>query len=202
MAISFFQFGHNKKVPDWSTLSDNALITSYLSGNEEAFTELYGRYKLKLYGFLNNHIQSTSLDVDEIFEETWIKVITNLSKYQDKGKFSAWLFTIARNIYISKLRAIKIEIVSSSNEEPLNIIDVNLNPQEEIINSETLEEITLAIEKLPLEQREVFLLRQQDLSFKEIALIQQCSINTVLARMQYALKFLRTQLSKYYHKEM
>ena len=70
MAISFFQLGR-KKVPNWSTLTDNALITYYLEGYEDAFTELYGRYKLKLYGFLNNHILSTTLDVDEIFEETW-----------------------------------------------------------------------------------------------------------------------------------
>ena len=81
-------------------------------------------------------------------------------------------------------------------------MDITANPQEEIVNSETFEAISIAIGKLPLEQREVFLLRQQDLSFKEIAIIQQCSINTALARMQYALKFLRTQLSKYYNKEM
>ena len=201
MAISFFQLGR-KKVPNWSTLTDNALITYYLEGYEDAFTELYGRYKLKLYGFLNNHILSTTLDVDEIFEETWVKVIKSLSKYHDEGKFSAWLFTIARNIYISKLRAAKVEFASTNIEEAVEIFDTTANPQEEIVNSETFEAINIAIAKLPLEQREVFLLRQQDLSFKEIAIIQQCSINTALARMQYALKFLRTQLSKYYNKEM
>ena len=201
MAISFFQFGR-KEVPNWSTLNDNTLINFYLKGSEEAFTELYGRYKLKLYGFLNNHISSTSLDVDEIFEETWIKVIKNLSKYKDEGKFSAWLFTIARNVYISKLRAIKVEVVSTTPTEVVELLDSNSNPQEEFVNSETIEAINVAVAKLPVEQREVFLLRQQDLSFKEIAAIQQCSINTALARMQYALKFLRAQLSEYYKKEM
>ncbi|MBS1452142.1 MAG: RNA polymerase subunit sigma-24, partial [Lentisphaeria bacterium] len=48
-----------------------------------------------------------------------------------------------------------------------------------------------AVGKLPVEQREVFLLLQQELAFKEIAEIQGCSINTVLGRMQYAMKSLR-----------
>ena len=48
-----------------------------------------------------------------------------------------------------------------------------------------------AVGKLPQEQREVFLLRQQELPFRDIAAIQQCSINTVLGRMQYAIKSLR-----------
>ena len=68
-------------------------------------------------------------------------------------------------------------------------------PDRLMSNEELGKIISRGLEELSLEQREVFLLRQQDISFKEIAEIQECSINTVLSRMQYALKSLRKFLN-------
>lgn len=67
----------------------------------------------------------------------------------------------------------------------------SLEPDQELELGEVGSVIAEAVGKLPVEQREVFLLRQQELAFKEIAEIQGCSINTVLGRMQYAMKSLR-----------
>ena len=87
----------------YEDMADYQLIKQFLKGNEFAFETLYARYKKSLYGFLNNLIKNQS-DADEIFSDTWIKVIDQLPKYRDDGKFSAWLFRIARNAFYDRCR--------------------------------------------------------------------------------------------------
>lgn len=173
---------------------DGALIAAFVRGDERAFEQLYGRYKRQLYGFLNNLIVDNPAEVDEVFEETWLRVLEKLPRYRDEGRFSAWLFRIGRNIFIDRIRknrnaAAAMEL--DSEEAPQVAGPMSMEPDQELELGEVGDVIALAVERLPVEQREVFLLRQQDLAFKEIAEIQGCSINTVLGRMQYAMKSLR-----------
>jgi RNA polymerase sigma-70 factor (ECF subfamily) len=67
---------------------DIALIHAYSLGDDKAFEVLYHRYRRQLYGFLRNLSGNPSV-ADEIFEETWVKVIDKLPSYRDNGKFSA-----------------------------------------------------------------------------------------------------------------
>ena len=181
----------------YEDMADHQLIKQFLKGNEFAFETLYARYKKSLYSFLNNLIKNQS-DADEIFSDTWIKVIDQLPKYRDDGKFSAWLFRIARNAFYDRCRrkstAAEVEFDETILDETMT---TRLPSPDRVMSSEELGRlISDGLEDLQLEQREVFLLRQQDLSFKEIADIQSSSINTVLSRMQYALKNLRCYLEK------
>ncbi len=173
---------------------DGALIAAFVRGDERAFEQLYGRYKRQLYGFLNNLIVDNPAEVDEVFEETWLRVLEKLPRYRDEGRFSAWLFRIGRNIFIDRIRknrnaAAAMEL--DAEEAPQVAGPMSMEPDQELELGEVGDVIAQAVERLPIEQREVFLLRQQDLAFKEIAEIQGCSINTVLGRMQYAMKSLR-----------
>lgn len=172
---------------------DGALIAAFVRGDERAFEQLYGRYKRQLYGFLNNLIVDNPAEVDEVFEETWLRVLEKLPRYRDEGRFSAWLFRIGRNIFIDRIRknrnAAAMEL--DAEEAPQVAGPMSMEPDQELELGEVGDVIAQAVERLPVEQREVFLLRQQDLAFKEIAEIQGCSINTVLGRMQYAMKSLR-----------
>ena len=86
---------------EYDDLTDNGLIKLFLKGDEYAFEVLYRRYRKVLYGFLNNLIRNPST-TDEIFEETWLKVIAKLDTYKDNGKFTAWLFRIARNTFYDR----------------------------------------------------------------------------------------------------
>ena len=180
----------------YETCEDMELIKLFLQGNEFAFETLYNRYKKNLYGFLNNMTRDTNT-ADEIFEETWLKVIDNLSKYRDDGKFSAWLFRVARNIFYDKCRKKKIFCEVEFDEVLLDqTMTAKLpEPDREMNSAELGKLIQKGIDGLPEEQKEVFLLRQQDFSFKEISTMQRCSINTALSRMQYALKSLKNFLS-------
>lgn len=177
--------------------SDPELIGAFLVGDEAAFEALYERYKRQLYAFLN-HLSGNAGVADEIFSETWLRVIDKLQRYRDDGRFSAWLFRIARNLFNDRCRRLKRRAEVALNDEapPPVAAPVWDDPREFLANCELGEEIADALQKLPDDQREVFLLRYEDFSFKEIAAMQNCSINTVLSRMQYALRALRKRLAE------
>ena len=177
--------------------SDASLIHAYLKGDEKAFETLYFRYRQMLYGYLNNLSDRRSTEVDEVFAETWLRVIDKLPGYKDNGKFSAWLFRVARNIFIDRLRKYHPErFVTIDGEEGVELVgSTEISPDRESGSGDIRSAIEKALNTLPPEQKEVFLLREEaELSFREIAGIQQCSLGTVLSRMRYALKNLRAFL--------
>ena len=178
--------------------SDIQLINAYLNGDEKSFEELYFRYRKMLYGYLNN-LAGNQSEADEIFAETWTRVIDKLAKYRDDGKFSAWLFRMAKNIFIDRIRRSHPDrFVAIDDENMAELPDSKaFSPEEELGASDTGQAILTAINQLPPEQKEVFILREQELSFKEIAVIQKCSLNTALSRMRYALQTLRNYLSEF-----
>ena len=184
---------------DCETVGDAALIHAYAKGDEKAFEVLYYRYRKPLYGYLNNIVGNNSAEADEVFAETWLRVIEKLPGYQDSGKFSAWLFRIARNIFIDRIRHQKPDrFVTIDGEDSMELAgETEFSPDRQLGTSDIGKAINAALAQLQPEQREVFLLREEaQLSFKEIADVQNCSLGTVLSRMRYALKKLRSFLTK------
>jgi RNA polymerase sigma-70 factor (ECF subfamily) len=181
---------------------DNELIGRYLSGDPEAMERLIERYRKKLFGYIYRMVSSHA-DADDIFQDVWMKVIRKIEGYRPES-FSAWLMTLTRNIVIDRIRSQKPtssldEINDSGAAMAEQIPSIGLNPVELSSAKELGIRIELAIAGLPLDQREVFLLRtQMDLGFKEIASMQGVSINTALARMQYGLDKLRKVLQGEY----
>ena len=102
-------------------ISDEELILAYLEGDSDSFTVLYERYKRPLYAYLNrmlgNHAQS-----DDVFQQTWIRVVRRLGEYESKQKFFAWLTMIAHNLAIDQFRREK-----KSAELPLDDENVDVN---------------------------------------------------------------------------
>ena len=176
-----------------SDQDDMSLIRTYLQGNQDALAELQERYRRPLYSYLNKMLPGQSALVDDLFQSTWMKVVDKLNKYQDKQKFVSWLFRIAHNNAIDHFRKQK-------NRQSVDIDELQLEasssliPWQEISSGELGKAIEEAVDKLPDEQREVFLLRQENVAFKDIAEIQGCTLNTVLGRMHYAVNKLRTLL--------
>ena len=179
-------------------ISDEELILAYLEGDSDSFTVLYERYKRPLYAYLNrmlgNHAQS-----DDVFQQTWIRVVRRLGEYESKQKFFAWLTMIAHNLAIDQFRREKKSAELPLDDENVAVSEpvTHTEPRMRMHNRELGKSLREAAEGLAEEQKEVFLLRQEGLSFKEIAEVQNCSINTVLGRMQYAVKNLRKRLNEW-----
>lgn len=174
-----------------SETSDIKLIEAYLDGDAAAFDVLYERYKRRLYSYLNRLLPNRHTLADDVFQQTWIKVLRQLPKYKDNERFQGWLTRIAHNVAIDHFRKEKNEVLLEDTESSKLFAAVGSEPWRALDNAELGEAIAGCLAKLVDDQREVFVLRQDDLSFKEIAKLQGCSINTALGRMQYALRNLR-----------
>lgn len=187
---------------NYSMITDEQLVALFCAGQNEAFDELLLRYKDKLYAYIAFYTKNNDI-TDDLFQETFVKAIINLrkGKYNEKGKFYAWLTRIAHNLLIDQIRnEVSENLCYHQNEEKYINSLSNLwviNRENEIVKEQTLHDVKLLIEKLPSTQREVVLMRYyQELSFKEIAEAKGISINTALGRMHYALQNMKAMAKK------
>ena len=178
-------------------MEDGDLVARYRAGDVEALGELVERYRRPLFGYLVNLVGST-VEADEIFQETWLRVIRKIDEYR-AGNFPGWLMRVARNIMIDRSRRKRPEVSLDREEGGRGLLHVipgrGQTPSEDVADAELGQKIAEAVASLPEEQKEVFLLRTKSrLAFKDVATVQGISINTALARMQYALQKLRPLL--------
>lgn len=178
-------------------MTDDALVSLYLKGNNSAFDILLERYKDRLYYYIFFIVRSREL-AEDIFQETFVKAIVTLQqgRYQSDGKFSAWITRIAHNLVIDQFRQERNENVISNDESEVDLLNsISLaegNVEMQMVNDQVLRDVRALIDELPDCQREVVFMRYyQNLSFKEIADITGVSINTALGRMRYAILNMR-----------
>ncbi len=186
----------------WNNKADETLVSLYAEGENQAFNVLLNRYKDKLYSYIYYIVRNSEM-TEDIFQETFMKAIITIrqGRYNENGKFSAWLRRIAHNLIIDSFRQEKSENPVSCDEPEVNILN-NIGLAEgtienTIVNRQILSDVRRLMEFLPDEQREVVYMRfYQDLSFKEIAEQTGVSINTSLGRMRYAILNLRRMAEK------
>lgn len=182
--------------------ADKALLEAYMEGNVESLDVLMDRHEHMLFGFIMNMTRCQA-DADDVYQEVWLRVIRKSESFKE-GNFGGWLVRIARNVIIDRARkkkpAVSLDAELSEGITMAGVLPaVGLDASEQVADDELGARIAAAVATLPDDQREVFLLRvQADVPFKEIARIQKVSINTALARMQYALAKLRGLLEKEY----
>ena len=178
-------------------MTDDMLVTLYLEGNNSAFDTLLNRHQDRLFNYIFFLVRSREV-AEDIFQETFVKAITTLQqgRYQNDGKFSAWITRIAHNLVIDQFRVERNENTVSNDEMEYDILnDAKLsegNIENRMVNEQVLKDVRALIDELPDCQREVVFMRYyQDLSFKDIADMTGVSINTALGRMRYALLGMR-----------
>ena len=175
-------------------MTDETLAMLYVEGNNRAFDELLSRTQTKLFTYIMFVVRDHDV-ADDIFQETFVKVITKLQKgqYTDSGKFLFWLTRIAHNVIMDWYRQQQsrhlVEPNADNDLQNLRGASVLDSYREsELINEQVLIDVKRMMEALPAPQREVVYMRYyQQLSFKEIAELTGVSINTSLGRMRYAL---------------
>jgi RNA polymerase sigma-70 factor (ECF subfamily) len=175
---------------------DAELIRAYQNGETEAFETLVRKYQRPLFTFLLRLVGNRQ-SAEDLFQDTFLRVLRALPKYNEDGRFSGWLFGIANNLAVDLLRRKRVQRVYFLNDEEAlaAAIDDHSAADAEVERAEAMCLVEGALRKLPEKQRQVFLLRQHgDLSFKEIAELLGEPLNTVLSHMHYAVTKLRQQL--------
>lgn len=174
-------------------------LAEYRRGRVEALGHLVDHFRRPLYAFISRMMDG-HVDADEVFQEVWLRAIKNLDRFNDE-KLLSWLFRIAHNLVIDRSRRSKpsasLDAPVYEGEETLGqrLAAPGLTAAAQAEGHDLGARIAAAVARLPVEQREVFLLRMEgDVPFKDIAKMQKVSINTALARMQYALTKLREEL--------
>jgi RNA polymerase sigma-70 factor (ECF subfamily) len=184
--------------------SDTELIDLFSEGHEIALDSLLHRYKDKLYNAVL-FIVKDKYHAEDISQEVFIKIIETLKngRYKEEGKFLPWAMRIAHNLCVDYFRKLKKFpfAKSSVDHEILDTINSSdANVEENLIKNQSIGKAQDMLEQLPQEQREVIILRHfGNLSFKEIAEITGCSINTALGRMRYGLINLRKMMTGIMH---
>lgn len=182
-------------------LQDQELVDLYINGNESCLEELIARHKKRVFSYIMMVVRDRHL-AEDVFQDTFIKVIQTLKRgaYNDEGKFLPWVLRIAHNLVIDHFRRVKrMPIVDAGEDFDLfSVLTLRQgNAEDKIVKKQIRSDVRQAIEQLPLEQREVLIMRHyMDMSFKEIADTTNCSINTALGRMRYALINLKKMLEK------
>ncbi|MBE6305501.1 MAG: sigma-70 family RNA polymerase sigma factor [Bacteroidales bacterium] len=179
-------------------LADKELVIAYANGDNAAFDTLLGRHQKAVFTYILHIVKDQDL-ANDIFQETFVKAITVIrqGRYEDNGKFGAWLNRVAHNLIIDHFRRNKTEnTVSNDTETGVDLLnDKNLcedSIEDTMVRTQLTKDLRRLVRELPEAQRQVLMMRiYRDMSFKEIAEETGVSINTALGRMRYALRNMR-----------
>lgn len=182
---------------DLTKLTDEELVHLFMKDCNEAFDVLLQRHKDRLYSYIFYIVRNNDV-ADDLFQETFVKAITTLrqGRYQENGKFYAWLTRIAHNLLIDQFRTERNEAMlydeDAENAWHECALLADSYRESEMVTEQVLKDVRRLMDHLPNSQREVVFMRfYQDLSFKEIADLTGVSINTALGRMRYAILNMR-----------
>jgi RNA polymerase sigma-70 factor, ECF subfamily len=189
--------------------TDEMLMVRYQRGDREAFAELVRRYETPVYNFVIRHLRHAESAAD-ITQDVFVRVVQNAAEFKHEARLSTWLYTIARNLCVDHLRkqshrrhpSLDQPMREGDDQRSLLETVADAHPRASVersaISGQVQNRIIEAVEKLPDEQREVFLLREvANLPFKEIAEVTGVGENTVKSRMRYALDRLQDALSEF-----
>lgn len=190
-------------------IADEALMHQFQHGDAGAFETLYLRHKKSVYSYILRYTGSEQ-DTHELFQEVFIKIHKAAPTYEPTAKFMTWMFTIVRNLCIDHYRRQRLRHHASMDENYEDGFSLHETVAAEGPNAESQSSyqelagiLEKALAKINTDQREVFLMReQQGLKFEEIALVLEISVNTAKSRMRYALEALRKFLKKSSFKEL
>ncbi|MEZ4224104.1 MAG: RNA polymerase sigma factor [Polyangiaceae bacterium] len=189
--------------------TDEMLMVRYQRGDRDAFAEIVRRYKGPIYNFVYRQVKNPEA-AEDLTQDAFLRVVQNASEFKHEARFSTWLYTIARNLSVDQLRKAKHRrhpsldqpAGASTEGRPLGeaVADAHHSASVERVASsnQMRERIVAAVDSLPDDQREVFLLREVgNLPFKEIAEVVGVGENTVKSRMRYALERLKQALCEF-----
>lgn len=179
---------------------DQVLVAAIQRGDHDALDALVLRYHGPLCLFLERMLGDPETAAD-VTQETFLRMIRALPRYQPRAKFSTWLYTIATNLARDRLRRGRTRL---DHERPLDdpereddLAEPEVGVADQALGRVQREEIRKALADLSADHRTVILLHYfQGLSYKEIAAVCGCTTGTVGSRLHYAVRHLRRRLGE------
>lgn len=171
------------------------------------FRLLFKRYYHRAYRFFRSRGLPPE-DCEELTEDVFISVYSNLNELREGGKFENWVFRIAMNVYRNEIErrgakkraAISVSLGGSIDPPGSRLTaSPEVNPEDEVLDKEKLEAVREAFRELPAQMRACMFLRVDDgLSYREIAAVMGIAVNTVSVHLHQARSLLREKLGKYF----
>ena len=183
--------------------SDETLMLRYRDGDAAAFDALYIRHRGALYRFIKRSAPGSG-EVDEIFQDVWMRLIEARARYQPTARFTTWLFTLAHHRLVDNFRAaVRAPRASASHddddEDPVAQLPASRLAEPEVLAIARQQGARLVqlVEALPDAQRETLLMKLEgDLSIEDIAAATGVNFETAKSRLRYALARVRAGLAQ------
>lgn len=182
------------------TIDDTSALAAGLHRRDpELLDRLIEQYQHRLYRYLLFLTGDRAL-AEDLFQETWVRVLERGHQYNSKSKFESWLFAIARNLVIDVSRRKKIrsldELANPEFEHPYEPPDERTaSVLQLLVTRENQQAVQLSLLKIPAYYREVLLLRfHEELGLEEIAAVLSTPLSTVKSRLYRGLAALKSAL--------
>jgi len=183
--------------------SDEDLMARYGRGDASAFELLYRRHEMRVWRYLQRNLRNRAT-ADELMQEVWFAVAREAARYEPSARFTTWLFTLAHHRMIDSIRKSRRQTsLDSLGQESESVVehltaDPSTGPYAAAVARDQAEALIHAVETLPAEQREAFLLQVEgELSVEEIAAITHTNFETIKSRLRYARAKLRELLEEH-----
>ncbi|MGH8042887.1 MAG: RNA polymerase sigma factor [Rudaea sp.] len=181
-----------------ATYPDEKLMLAYAHGDLRAFDTLYARSRGMLYRYILRSVRDRA-NADELFQETWSRLIASRERYRIEAKFSTWLLQIAHNLIVDSFRRARPQAGAEETETVLRELDApeSDRPEQVLGEFEQRRRLQLVLDTLPEVQREAFVLRMESgLGIEEIARITSAGQETVKSRLRYAFAKIREKFAE------
>jgi RNA polymerase sigma-70 factor (ECF subfamily) len=174
---------------------DSALMLRYQDGDTAAFETLYRRHNDALYRYLLRLCRHRAT-AEDIFQDVWGKIIKARASYRPTAKFTTFMYRVARNCFIDHVRRNKRHANNMVFEPELHP-DTAEQPDTIAERSLAKERLAVALEELPEEQRDAFLLHEEaGLNIDQIASVTGSNRETAKSRLRYAVNKLRAAIEE------
>jgi RNA polymerase sigma-70 factor (ECF subfamily) len=183
--------------PDTFSIEEDS-IARVKRGDLDALAAIMSRYQHRLYRFLQRLLQDPVV-AEDVFQQTWLRVIEKIGRYDARRNFDAWLFSVARNLAIDNLRQRRSSSLDDPDDSGIAPVDrlaaSGRNQLERLLEFERGAVLAAAVAELSVIHREVLTLRfEEDMKLEQISEVAGVPLSTVKSRLGRALENLRGRL--------
>ena len=199
---------HTEATPAQADVSELDLVRQCQAGNPEAFDQLVGRYRTRVFSMIYNMVHNEQ-DAWDLAQDSFLKAWKSIGRFRSQSSFYTWIYRIVTNVTIDWLRKKQVKGSGAEFDDAIQLKDIDpasrtvpkadALPHQRMEQREIRARIDDAIAQLSPDHRAVILMKEtEDMQYHEIAEALGCSIGTVMSRLFYARKKLQNLLRDLY----